>query len=141
MNRVIGFFILPWPFSRFQKLLKVHLAIWPKTHALLLIYAAFLTYISLISQILLKPLLLWVFLIAVFSIDFSLFYYKLRRPFHDKVISKSFLFPRIPIGFWFLKHLATKRPILIIGVKLVSLIVLNGFFYLPNEYEIMRGMI
>jgi hypothetical protein len=116
-------------FFSVSKLVKVHLAIWPKTHALLLIYAAFLTYIGLISQSLLKPLLLWVFLIAVFSIDFSLFYYKLRRPFPDKAIPKSFLFPRIPFGFWFLKHLTTNRPILIISIKLVSLIVLNGFFF------------
>ena len=116
-------------FLSVPKLVKVHLAIWPKTHALLLIYAAFLSYIGVSSQSLLKPLLLGFFLIGVFTIDFSLFYYKLRRPFPDKVIPKSFLFPRIPFGFWFLKHLTTNRPILIISIKLVSLLLLNGFFF------------
>jgi hypothetical protein len=111
------------------KLVKIYLAIWPKTHALLLIYAVFLTYIGVISRSLLKPILLWIFLIAIFSIDFSLFYYKLRRPFPDKTISKPILFPRIAFEFWFLKHLASKRPVLIIAVKLVSLLLLNGFFY------------
>jgi hypothetical protein len=118
----LAFFSVP-------KLVKIHLAIWPKTHALLLIYAVFLSYIGVISQNLFKPFLLWIFLLGIFVLDFSLFYYKLRRPFPDKVISKSFLFPRIPFGFWFLKHLASKRPMLIIAVKLVSLTLLNGFFF------------
>lgn len=118
----LAFFSVP-------KLLKIQLSIWTKTHALLLIYAVFLSYIGLRSQILLKPILLWFFVLGVFSLDFILFYFKLRRPFPDRVISKSVLFPRIPFGFWFLKHLATNRPILIIAVKLVSLILLNGFFF------------
>ena len=116
-------------FFSVSKLVKIHLAIWPKTHALLLIYAVFLSYIGLRCQSLLKPILLWFFILGVFSLDFTLFYFKLRRPFPDKVISKAILFPRIPFGFWFLKHLATNRPMLIIAVKLISLIVLNGFFF------------
>ena len=118
----LAFFSIP-------KLLKIQLSIWTKTHALLLIYAVFLSYIGLHSQSLLKPILLWFFVLGVFSLEFTLFYFKLRRPFPDKVISKAILFPRIPFGFWFLKHLATNRPMLIIAVKLVSLILLNGFFF------------
>lgn len=118
----LAFFPIP-------KLAKVYLAIWSKNHALVLIYAVFFSYIGMTSQSLIKPILLWCFILGIFSLGFSLFYFKIRYPFPDKVISKSRLFPKVLFSFWFLKHLATKRPVLIIGVKFVSLLVLNGFFF------------
>lgn len=116
-------------FFRTSKLLSVQLSIWPKTHALLLLYTAFLTYVGVISGSLAKPLLLWALLFVIFLVDFLLIYLKLQRPFPDKSVPKAILFPRIPFELWFLKHLASKRPLLVIGVKLISLLLLSGFFF------------
>jgi len=109
------------------RLLRIFLGIWTKTHALLLIYTIFLTYTGISSGGLIKPILLWLILIGIFCIDFGTIYFKIRRPFPDRVISRALLFPKIPFSFWFLKHLSSKRPTLILVVKSVSVLLLNGF--------------
>jgi hypothetical protein len=111
------------------RLLRIFLGTWVKTHTLLLIYSFFLTYVAISSGGLIKPILLWLILLGIFSLDFAIIYSKIQRPFPDRVISKALLFPRIPFSFWFLKQLESKRPMLILLVKLVSLLLLNGFIF------------
>jgi len=113
-------------FLSVPKLLKIFLGIWSKTHALLLIYTIFLTFVAINSGGLIKPILLWLILVGIFSIDFWIIYSKIRRPFPERVISKSVLFPKIGFEFWFVKHLSSKRPILLLGEKFISLLLLNG---------------
>lgn len=120
-----------------KKFILVYLGIWTKTHALLLCYSFFFTYVSFNLGRIEKAFLLVLLLFGVFVLDFMLLYFKVQKPIPERTISKSILFPKIPFSIWFLKQLSKNRPFLLLGVKLVSLLLLSGFLisYQSGGYD------
>ncbi|PZX52134.1 hypothetical protein LV84_03543 [Algoriphagus ratkowskyi] len=116
-------------FLSFRQLNWNFLPVWLANHAILLLYASLLTYVGFEIGDLAKLPILWGFLVVVFLIDISLLYSKVKKPFPDHVRVRSRWFKKLNFEYWFLMHLRENRTMLILAVKLISIILLNGFFY------------
>lgn len=116
-------------FLSFCQLCWSFLPVWIANHALLLLYSMLLTYVGIGIDSGGKLPILWIFLVAIFLADLTLTSSKLNKPFPDRIRMRSRLLKNLNFEFWFLMHLRENRTMLILAVKLVSIILLNGFFY------------
>jgi hypothetical protein len=114
------------------------LPVWLANHALIIVYTLLLSYVGVGIDSGLKLPLLWVFLAGVFLTDMSLTFSKLKKPFPDHIRVRSRLLKKLNFEFWFLMHLREHRPLLILTTKLLSIILLNAFFYsfLSGDYDL-----
>ena len=62
--------------------------------------------------------------------DTTILYFKLKKPFPERTRVRSAIFNNLSFEFWFLLHLRENRTLLILAVKIISIILLNGFFYI-----------
>lgn len=106
------------------------LPVWLANHGLILLYTILLTYVGFEIGHMAKLPILWLFLAGVFLTDITLIYSKLKRSFSDHIRVRSRMLKNLNFEFWFLIYLREKRTMLILGVKLVSIFLLNGFFYI-----------
>lgn len=116
-------------FFSWRQLGRYFLPVWLANHALILLYSLLLTYAGFSINAGGKLVILWLFLTAIYLSDLLLIYYKLKKPFPDYIRIRTRLFKNLIYNFWFLTHLREKRPLLILVVKLLSIFLLNGFFY------------
>lgn len=125
-------------FFSWRRLCWYFLPVWLANHAFILLYALLLTYVGLTVSAGVKLVILWLFVTAIYLTDLLLVYYKLKRSFPDYIHIRTRLFKNLTFNFWFLTHLREKRPLLILVVKLLSVFLLNGFFYLfsNGKYDI-----
>ncbi|MFC3878652.1 hypothetical protein ACFOSV_00600 [Algoriphagus namhaensis] len=102
---------------------------WVSNNLLIWIYGLFLTFISFGLGASYKVLVLWSTLLLIFAIGLILIYQKVQKPIPERVIRVSKLFPIVPYPFWFLTHLKTDRPLLLLGIKALSILLLNAFLF------------
>lgn len=114
------------------------LYVWLANHALLLLYASLLTYVGFEIGHMAKLPILWLSLAGNFLIDISLIYSKLKKPFPDFISVRSRLFKKLNFEYWFFMHLRENRTMLFLAVKLISVVLLNAFFYafLSGDYDL-----
>ncbi|WP_425637853.1 hypothetical protein ACPUEN_00320 [Algoriphagus yeomjeoni] len=105
------------------------LPIWVANHLLILLYGALLSFVAIGINTGGKLILLWIFIAGIFLADLTLTYLRLKKPYPDYIRVRSRITKKLKFQFWFLMHLREKRTLLILGVKLVSITLLNGFFY------------
>ncbi len=127
----LGFFT--WP-----QLGRNFLPVWLANHALILAYSVLLTYVGIGIQAGGKLGILWLFLIGIFLADITLLYFKLKKPFPESTRVRPAIFKKLKFEFWFLMHLRENRTLLILGVKVISILLLNGFFYIfySGEFDL-----
>ncbi|WP_339869978.1 hypothetical protein [uncultured Algoriphagus sp.] len=118
----LGFFT--WP-----QLARNFLPVWLANHALILAYSVLLTYVGIGIHAGVKLGLLWLFLIGIFLADITLLYFKLKKPFPESTRVRPAIFRNLSFEFWFLMHLRENRTLLVLAVKIISIFLLNGFFY------------
>ncbi|WP_146613768.1 hypothetical protein [Algoriphagus yeomjeoni] len=116
-------------FLTWRQLAWSFLPVWVSNHLLILLYGALLSFVAIGINTGGKLVLLWIFIAGIFLADLTLTYLKLKKPFPDFIRVRSTIFKKLKFQFWFLMHLREKRTLLILGVKLFSIILLNGFFY------------
>jgi hypothetical protein len=102
---------------------------WISNNLMIWIYGLFLTFISLGLDASLKVIVLWITLFLIFAIGLVLLYQKVQKPIPEHIIAQSKLFPIVPYPFWFVTHLKTDRPLLLLGIKALSVLLLNGFLF------------
>ena len=118
----LGFFT--WP-----QLARNFLPVWLANHALILAYTGLLTYVGIGIHAGVKLGILWLFLIGIFLADITLLYFKLKKPFPESTRVRAAIFKNLSFELWFLMHLRENRTLLILAVKIISIFLLNGFFY------------
>lgn len=116
-------------FMSWRQLTRNILPSWLANHALILVYTILLSYVAIGMNAGGKLLMLWIFIAGIFAIDIVLTYSKLKKPFPDFIRIRSNFLKNLRFEYWFLIYLKEKKTLLILGVKLVSIILLNGFFY------------
>lgn len=116
-------------FLTWRQLAWSFLPVWVANHLLILLYGALLSFVAIGIDTCGKLVILWIFIAGIFLADLSTTYLKLKKPFPDYIRVRSRIFKKLKFQFWFLMHLREKRTLLILAVKLVSIILLNGFFY------------
>ena len=117
------------------------LYVWLGNHALLILYAVFLTVLSIDINIWHTLPKIWGMLFFLYFSYASLIYYQLRRPLSEanihgkKNIKPNALNTRYP--FWLLVHLKENRPLLLLTSKFLSLLILNIFFgsFQSGDYD------
>ncbi|WP_339756088.1 hypothetical protein [Algoriphagus aquimarinus] len=124
----LGFFT--WP-----QLARNFLPVWLANHALILAYSVLLTYVGIGIHAGGKLGILWFFLIGIFLADITVLYFKLKKPFPESTRVRPAIFKKLKFEFWFLMHLRENRTLLILGVKVISILLLNGFFYFFTSGE------
>ncbi|WBL41738.1 hypothetical protein PBT90_13345 [Algoriphagus halophytocola] len=116
-------------FFTWSQLGRNFLPVWLANHSLILAYSILLTYVGIGIRSGGKLLILWLFLIGLFLADITLLYFKLKKPFPESTRVRSAIFKKLKFEFWFLMHLRENRTLLILAVKIISIFLLNGFFY------------
>ncbi|PZX47554.1 hypothetical protein [Algoriphagus chordae] len=105
------------------------LPVWLANHVLILVYSILLSYVGIGIHAGVKLGILWLFLIGIFLADITLLYFKLKKPFPESTRVRPAIFKKLKFEFWFLMHLRENRTLLILAVKIISIFLLNGFFY------------
>lgn len=116
-------------FLSWSQLGRNFLPVWLANHVLVLCYSVLLTYVGLGAKAGEKLGILWLLLIVIFLAEVTLLHSKIKKPFPDFIRVRTRLFKKLGVEFWFLMYLKEKRTLLLLAVKLVSIILLNGFFY------------
>lgn len=98
-------------------------------HVLILLYAILLSYVGIGINTGGKLVILWIFILWIFFANITLTYSSLKKPFPDYIRVRSRLFKKLNFEFWFLMYLREKKTLLILAVKILSILLLNGFFY------------
>lgn len=109
--------------------LRFYFTQWISNNLLIWIYGLFLTFISFGLDASPKVLVLWITVLLIFAMGLVLLYLKVQKPIPERVIAASKLFPIVPYPFWFVTHLKTDRPLLLLGIKALSVLLLNGFLF------------
>ncbi|PTB92825.1 hypothetical protein C9994_13595 [Marivirga lumbricoides] len=108
-----------------------------------MIYSLFLTYQGLITENVNIVIIfsIWLVLILLFIGSTTYQFHLLKKPLPEykfkKVKFRWFIQSKITRVFWFPIHLLQERPLLFIGSKFTSLLLLNIFFssYLAGGYD------
>ncbi|SFT90339.1 hypothetical protein SAMN04489724_2685 [Algoriphagus locisalis] len=116
-------------FFNWSQLGRSFLPVWLANHALIVAYSVLLTYVGVGIQAEGKLGILWIFLLGLFVADISILYFKLKKPFPESTRVRSAIFKKLRFEFWFLMHLNENRTLLFLAVKIISIFLLNGFFY------------
>lgn len=112
-----------------REFLKFHLIVWLQTYFALCIYTLFISWIGLGLGTWFRVAFLWLILFLIFSISLSIMVRKVRKAIPERIIRRSRLFPIAPYSLWFFTHLKSNRPLLLLGIKALSILLLNGFLY------------
>ncbi len=102
---------------------------WVANHLLLVIYSLFFTYIGIVNHSWSQPIILWVVLFALFTVQLLLIYKRLQHPYPDRIAHPRKLIGRLVFGLWFAAHLKENRPVLFLACKILSLTLLNAFLF------------
>lgn len=109
--------------------LKFHLGVWLQNYFALWVYSILLSFVGLNQGNFLKVLFIWIGLLVLFALGALIIRQKVKSPIPELKIRRSRLFPVLPYTFWYLAHLKSDRPLLLLGIKAISILILNGFLY------------
>ncbi|MBK6267286.1 hypothetical protein JKA74_19750 [Marivirga sp. S37H4] len=120
---------------------KTQLYSWLANYQLILIYTAFLSIQSILLGLWAVIILLWLTMVALYIISTGFIFHQLKKTYPDPKARfagtwvKSF---QLHYHFWFPVHLIHKRPLLLLGAKSLSLLMLNLFFssYYSGGYDL-----
>ena len=99
------------------------------THSPLLAYLLFLSYFAWEQHSIYQGISLWFFLIFSLWITYRKIRIFLNHPIKEKAIKRPSVRWTFPRFTWVLLSLKQQRPILLLLVKALGLLVMNGFFF------------
>ena len=114
------------PFSKFSK---DFISIWLANHTLILLYSLMISYVGIKNGAWDKVVFLWISILILNLVTLQLTYKKLHRYYPEKRIHQTRIIRIKPYFLWFSFHLKENRALLLLSVKVISLFLLNGFFY------------
>lgn len=119
-------------------LAKFWIGIWLANHLIFLIYLIFLSYFGVEKHAWGLLFILWTTVFLTLIINWMKVDKSLESTISERKLYKPFRHIRLPRFTWLILHLRQERPLLALGTKILSIILLSGFFnsYSSGTYDI-----